>query len=115
VRALAREVLRRQGYVVLEGRHGVDALRVAERHTDDIHLLVTDVVMPHMSGRELSDRLATARPAMKTLFMSGYSDHALVHDDVTPGFPFLQKPFTPDAFARKVRSILDSEQVQRLR
>ena len=63
VRALAREVLRRHGYVVLEARHGVDALRVAERHADDIHLLLTDVVMPHMSGRELAERLAAARPA----------------------------------------------------
>ena len=96
VRALAREVLRRHGYVVLEARHGVDALRVAERHADDIHLLVTDVVMPHMSGRELAERLATVRPAMKMLFMSGYTDHALVHDDVTPGAAFLQKPFTPE-------------------
>ena len=57
VRALAREVLRRHGYVVLEARHGVDALRVAERHPDDIHLLITDVVMPHMSGRETAERL----------------------------------------------------------
>ena len=71
VRALAREVLRRQGYVVLEARHGVDALRVAERHTDDIHLMITDVVMPHMSGRELAERLGSVRPKMKVLFMSG--------------------------------------------
>ena len=100
VRALAREVLRRHGYVVLEARHGVDALRVAERHTDDIHLLVTDVVMPHMSGRELAERLAAERPALKTLFMSGYTDHALLPEDLTPGAEFIQKPFTPDVFAR---------------
>jgi CheY-like chemotaxis protein len=114
VRALAREVLRRYGYVVLEARHGVDALRVAERHPDDIHLMVTDVVMPHMSGRALAERLSTARPRMKVLFISGYTDHALMHRDLTPGSAFLQKPFTPEIFARTVRTILDGEQVRRL-
>src|SRR3954454_23264434 len=79
VRALAREVLRRHGYVVLEAAHGVDAVRVAERHPDDIHLMVTDVVMPHMGGRELAERLMTARPKMKVLFMSGYTDQAVMH------------------------------------
>jgi two-component system cell cycle sensor histidine kinase/response regulator CckA len=115
VRVLAREVLRRHRYVVLEAHHGVEALSVAEHHPHDIHLLVTDVVMPQMSGRELAERLAAVRPSMKRLFMSGYSDHALVHDQVTRGFAFLQKPFTPDVFARKVRSILDSEPAQPLR
>jgi PAS domain S-box-containing protein len=106
VRALAREVLRRHGYVVLEARHGVDGLRVAERHMDDIHLLVTDVVMPRMSGRELAQRLGTVRPKMKTLFVSGYTNHALMPDDL-PGASFLPKPFTPAGFARCVRDILD--------
>jgi len=112
VRALAREVLRRHGYAVLEARHGVDAVRAAERHTDDIHLMVTDVVMPHMSGRDLAERLSTVRPKMKVLFMSGYTDHAVMHRDVTPGAAFIQKPFTPEAFARKVRTVLDSEPVR---
>jgi two-component system cell cycle sensor histidine kinase/response regulator CckA len=112
VRAFAREVLRRHGYVVLEARHGVDALRVAERHLDAIHLLITDVVLPHMSGRELADRLAPVRPAMKALFMSGYTDHSLLHDDVPAGVAFLQKPFTPEILARRVRLILDREQVE---
>jgi two-component system, cell cycle sensor histidine kinase and response regulator CckA len=107
VRALAREVLRRHGYAVLEARHGVDALRIAERHTDDIHLMITDVVMPHMSGRDLAQRLSVVRPHMKVLFMSGYTDHAVVHRDLTPGTAFLEKPFTPDIFARKVRHVLD--------
>jgi len=111
VRALAREVLRRHGYVVLEARHGVDALRVAERHNDEIHLMITDVVMPHMSGRDLAERLARVRPKMKVLFMSGYTDHALMHRELTPGSAFLQKPFTPEGFARKVRSVLDAEPV----
>jgi two-component system cell cycle sensor histidine kinase/response regulator CckA len=107
VRALAREVLRRHGYVVLEARNGVDALRVAERHHDEIHLMLADVVMPHMSGRELAGRLGALRPAMKLLFMSGYSDHVLIQGDLIPGVPLLQKPFTPEALARNVRRILD--------
>ena len=111
VRALAREVLRRHGYVVLEARHGVDAVRVAERHADDIHLMVSDVVMPHMSGCDLAERLSTVRPKMKVLFMSGYTDHAVMHRDLTPGSAFIQKPFTPEAFARKVRTVLDTEPV----
>ncbi|MCU1386423.1 MAG: sensor protein [Acidobacteria bacterium] len=115
VRALAREVLRRHGYAVLEARHGVDALRVAERHSDAIHLLVTDVVMPHMSGRELAQRLTATRPETKTLFMSGYTDHALLPEDVTPGAEFMQKPFTPDAFARRIRRMLDAERISKPR
>jgi PAS domain S-box-containing protein len=107
VRALAREVLRRHGYVVLEARHGLDALRIAERHPDTIHLMVTDLVMPHMGGRDLADRLTAVRPQMKVLFMSGYTDHSAMHAHLTPGAVFLQKPFTPEAFARKVRSMLD--------
>ena len=109
MRALAREVLRRHGYVVIEARHGLDALRLAERHPDTIHLMVSDVVMPHMSGRELADRLVAVRPKMKVLFMSGYTDHVAMHHHLTPGAAFLQKPFTPDSFARKVRSMLDEQ------
>jgi two-component system cell cycle sensor histidine kinase/response regulator CckA len=104
VRSLARAVLRRHGYTVLEARHGVDALRLAERHRDDIHLLITDMVMPHMNGRDLAERLSSVRPNMKVLFMSGYTDRAAM-----PEFAggFLQKPFTPETLARKVRLILD--------
>jgi PAS domain S-box-containing protein len=109
VRALAREVLRRHGYVVLEARHGMDALRVAERHMDDIHLLVTDIVMPRMGGRELAQRLGSVRPKMKTLFISGYTNHTLVPEDLVAGAAFLQKPFTPTVFARSVRNILDKD------
>src|SRR4051794_2785371 len=110
VRALAREVLRRHGYVVLEARHGVDALRVAERHPDAIHLLITDVVMPHMGGRELGLRLSAVRPAIRTLFMSGYTHHALLPADLTPGAEFIHKPFTPELLARRVRRILDVDE-----
>ena len=114
VRALAREVLRRQGYVVLEARHGVDALRLAEGHPDDIHLMITDVVMPHMGGRELAERLCSVRRKMKVLFMSGYTDHALMNRALTPGSSFLQKPFNPEALARRVRQILDAEEATKL-
>jgi two-component system, cell cycle sensor histidine kinase and response regulator CckA len=109
VRALAREVLRRHGYVVLEARHGVDALRLAERHPDEIHLMITDLVMPHMSGGELAKRLSADRPKMKVLFMSGYTEQGVLHRDLTAGAAFMQKPFTPELLARRVRSVLDAE------
>jgi two-component system cell cycle sensor histidine kinase/response regulator CckA len=114
VRALAREVLRRHGYVVVEARHGLDALRVAERHPDDIHLMITDVVMPHMSGRELAERLGATRPKMRVLFMSGYTDHFVVNRAITPGSWFLQKPFTPEILAQKVRQVLDATENAKL-
>ncbi len=107
VRAIAGEVLRRHGYVVLAASHGEEAMRMALQHPHEIHLMVTDVVMPRMSGRELADRLALVRPAMKRLFMSGYTDHVVMQRDLAPGVAFLQKPFTPEVFARKVRSVLD--------
>jgi len=107
VRALAREVLRRHGYTVLEARHGVDAVRLAERHRDDIHLMITAIVMPHMNGRELAERLWTVRPNMRVLFMSGYTDHVLMHDDLPSDSSFLEKPFTPETLARKVRLMLN--------
>jgi two-component system cell cycle sensor histidine kinase/response regulator CckA len=107
VRALAREVLRLQGYVVLEAREGADALELSGLHPGPIHALVTDVVMPNMSGRELAERLSATRPDMKMLFMSGYMDHAVMQDDPAPDAAFLQKPFTPDVFARAVRTLLD--------
>ena len=106
VRALAREVLRRHGYAVLEARHGVDALRTSERHRDAIHLLITDLVTPHISGREVAERLTSARPSMKVLFVSGHTGDELP-SDVARGSTFLRKPFTPDALARKVRVLLD--------
>jgi two-component system, cell cycle sensor histidine kinase and response regulator CckA len=108
VRTLAREVLLRHGYEVLEARHGLDALRIAEAHPEVIHLLIADVFMPHMTGSDLAQRLLVVRPAMKTLFISGYTDHTIMHQHLTPGAPFVQKPFSPDVFARRVRGILDA-------
>jgi PAS domain S-box-containing protein len=108
VRAVVREILEMSGYVVLEARHGAEALEVSNRHVGVIHLLVTDVVMPQMSGRELAQRLATLRPELKVLYMSGYTDDAIVrHGVLASGIAFLSKPFTPNALALKVREVLD--------
>ena len=111
LRTLAREILGAWGYTVLDSGDPAEALRLAARHEGSIHLLVTDVVMPGMSGREVADRLLHTRPDVKVLFMSGYTDSAIVHHGVLdPGTPFLHKPFTPDALARKVRDVLDQPQ-----
>jgi len=109
VRAVARQVLERQGYTVLEAPDGELALHLAQRHSGPIHLLLTDVVMPGMSGRQLADRLAHARPDIKVLYASGYTDDSVVrHGVLEEGTPYLQKPFTPESLARKVRDVLDS-------
>jgi len=109
VRKLARELLTRNGYDVIEGADAEDAIRVAAAHPNPIDLLLTDVVMPGMSGRLLAQRLAEHHPHLKVLFMSGYTDDAIVHHGVlTPDIAFLQKPFTPSTFARAVRDVLDA-------
>ncbi len=109
VRALARGVLKSGGYTLLEASNGVEALRVAKQHDDTIHLLVSDVVMPGMSGRQLEVHLVAMRPNVKTLYMSGYADSTIVHDSILePSLAFLQKPFMPDALLRKVREVLDA-------
>jgi len=108
VRALIRSTLQANGYTVLEAHHGKHAIQVCEQHAGPIHLMVTDVVMPEMSGRDLAERLKPSRPNMKVFFMSGYTDKAIVnHGELDPGTAFLQKPFIPDALARKVREVLD--------
>ena len=109
VRTLVRMVLQEHGYTVLAAPHGVEALRISEAHQGVIHLLVTDVVMPGMNGRELAQRLALARPDMKVLYVSGYTDDVIIrHGVLEAGIAFLQKPFTPDVLARKVRDVLDA-------
>ena len=109
VRTLARRSLEACGYQVIDAADGPSALELSARHTGEIAVLVTDVVMPGMSGRELAERLAPTRPAMKVLYTSGYTDDAMVRQGVlNAGVAFLQKPFVPDSLARKVREVLDS-------
>jgi PAS domain S-box-containing protein len=108
VRPLVRAVLGSHGYTVLEASRGEDALATCQHHAGPIHLLLTDVVMPGMSGGELAKRLATLYPQMKTLYMSGYANGGIAHRGVLePDAAFLQKPFTPDALARKVAEVLN--------
>jgi len=109
VRRLSCLVLKEKGYNVLEARHGGEALLTCERHLGPIHLMVTDVIMPQMGGRELAQRLAPLHPEMKVLYLSGYASNAIVHQGtLLPGVAFLQKPFAPGALTRKVREVLDA-------
>ncbi len=109
VRMVTRQVLERYGYAVLEAPNGETALRLAAKHHGPIHLLLTDVVMPGLSGRQLAEQLAHLRPDMKVLYASGYADHAIVHHGILEsGIAYLQKPFTPETLGRRVRQVLDS-------
>jgi nitrogen-specific signal transduction histidine kinase/ActR/RegA family two-component response regulator len=110
VRTLARTILEKSGYNVLEAANGLEALRLVQEHTPEpIHLMVTDVVMPGMNGRKLAEHLTPLHPEMKILYMSGYTDTVIVHHSVLdPGANFLQKPFAPDDLTSKVRKVLDT-------
>ncbi len=94
---------------MLEALDGHEALRICQEHPNPIHLLVTDMVMPRMSGWELAKRLASLRPDTRVLYVSGYTDEAVVPQSVLEaGGAFLRKPFTPDELARKVRAVLEA-------
>jgi CheY-like chemotaxis protein len=108
VRALARTVLTRHGYEVLEARNGDDALGICQARAAKIDLVVTDVVMPRMTGPQLIRHMGGLRPETKVIFMSGYPDNSIVHHGVLDrGIVFLAKPLTPEALLRKVREVLD--------
>jgi len=109
LRRLVRQYLENQGYVVLEASGGAAAIRLAVAHAGPIHLLLTDVIMPGMNGRELAQRIASLRPTTKILFMSGYTENAIGHNGtLDAGINLLQKPFTLPALKNKAREVLDS-------
>jgi two-component system, cell cycle sensor histidine kinase and response regulator CckA len=108
VRELARMVLSQQGYTVMEAQNSEDAVRLAGRYGPGIHLLLTDVVMPRMSGRDLAKQLTTRHPHLRVLFMSGYTHNVIAENGtLEEGLSFLQKPFTPRTLAQRVRETLD--------
>jgi CheY-like chemotaxis protein len=107
LRELARELLETNGYTVLESANGTDAIQVAEKYGKPIHLLLTDVVMPGMDGSKLAERMGDSYPGIKVLYMSGYTDDAIVHHGVLDsGITLLQKPFTRESLTHKVREVL---------
>jgi signal transduction histidine kinase/CheY-like chemotaxis protein len=108
IRALVRQVLEMAGYTVIGAGAPTEALEAAERHDGPIHLLLTDVVLPELTGRELAGRLAGQRPGLAVLYMSGYTDDAIVHHGrLDPDTAFLPKPFSPESLVRRVRDVLD--------
>ncbi len=109
VRHLVRETLVCAGYKVMDTSDPLEARRLSDSYRGPIHLLITDVVMPKVSGRELAEELALRRGSMKVLYMSGYTDNAIVNTGIfQKKVAFLQKPFTPGALTERVRDILDS-------
>jgi two-component system cell cycle sensor histidine kinase/response regulator CckA len=111
VRDLAGRILGLKGYKVITASNPTEATQVCERYEGPIQLLLTDVVMPTMSGRQLAEHVAFFRPGLKVLYMSGYTNSAIVpHGILEEGTPFLQKPFTPDSLTRNVREALDAPQ-----
>jgi PAS domain S-box-containing protein len=109
VRGLVDRILTTCGYTVLQASNGTAAIKLCQEAECEIDLVITDVVMPEMGGRELVKRLSLTRPALRAIYMSGYTDKSIVHHGILQeGTNFIQKPFTPEAFARKVRDVLDS-------
>ncbi len=111
VRRMTREFLKISGYTVLEARSGADAIQFVERRDQEINLVLTDVLMPGMKGRELVERLAKLRSGIKVLYMSAYTEDAAINIGVlSPGTAFIEKPFSPDDLANKVREVLSANE-----
>jgi CheY-like chemotaxis protein len=114
VRAVAQSILKRNGYRVIVAQNAGEALIFCEKHPGIIHMLLTDVVMPQMSGAELAKRIAKTRPDMRVLCMSGYTDDSIVrHGVLESGVAFMQKPFTPETLMRKVREVFNTPRGER--
>ncbi len=111
VRRMTREILETHGYTVIEARHGVEAIEVSRQYQQPIHLLLTDIVMPQMSGSELARNISGTRPEIKVLYMSGYRDRDIVErgGELASDLWFLEKPFTPDALLQRIRQVLIDE------
>jgi CheY-like chemotaxis protein len=108
VRSLASTILKSHGYKVLEARSGEEAIALSRKHSGPIDALVTDVIMPHMSGREVAEAVQRIRKDIRVLYISGYTDDVISHHGVlTPGTAFLQKPFSPEGLATKVHDLLN--------
>lgn len=115
LRDLAFAILVRRGYTVLEASNGEEAINASRNYSGTIHLMLTDVVMPLMNGRELADKLRLERPGMSILFMSGYTDEAIIrHGVLDSKNAFIQKPFTPISLSKKVREILDERALNKI-
>jgi CheY-like chemotaxis protein len=113
LRAITREILEEHGYRVVQAADASEAMGISDRHPEPIHLLVTDVVMPGLNGRQLADSLLALRPSLSVLFMSGYTDDVIAHRGVLdPGTLFLSKPFTTQALLRRVREALGGREGQ---
>jgi CheY-like chemotaxis protein len=109
VRSFVARALRQQGYQVLDASNGGEALMIAEQHPGIIHLLLTDVIMPRVSGKQLAERLRTLRADLRVLYMSGYAEEIIApHGVLEPGAAFIEKPLTAEALGRKVREVLDA-------
>jgi len=115
LRQLVRDALTMNGYKVLEARNAKEAATICEQHPDPIHLMLTDVVMPQISGRELARLLGQMRPEMKVIYMSGYAEDVLLRQGVLDeSIDFLQKPFRQYELTAKIRKVLDSQQEERV-
>lgn len=111
VRKLIRQFLLMNGYHVLEAEHGGEGLSISERYAEPIHLLLTDMVMPQISGRELANRLTLLRPKMQVLYMSGYTHESIAHFGVLDEeAAFIEKPFALDGLLLRMREVLDAQQ-----